>query len=147
MYEFIVGKGIWDVFGAKEWERFSVDFNRLCCCIKNWKDKPGLKVLNLGLGQDNRIRYQVMLPDLAWTDKNVSKRRFPYFPIRQFKNEHHVPLYLDFCASLIVDQQGDRLLDLIRSDENRSFGSAKLVTFKKDKKMFTVIVYGAIIPQ
>ena len=147
VYEFMVGNGVWDVFGTKEWELFTVDFNRLCCCIKDWKNKPGLTISDKGVGQDGRVRYQVLLPDLTWTKMHVSRVRFPHFPIRAIKNEHHVPLYLDFCASLVVDQQGDRLLDLIRSDENRNFGSAKLVTYKKDKKLFTVIVYGTIIPR
>ena len=143
----MVGEGVWDVFGAKQWEHFTVDFNRLCCYIKGWKSKMGLQVSSKGIGNDGRVRYQIQLPNLDWTRRNVSRSRFPCFPIRAFKNEFHVPLYLDFCASLIVDQQGDRLLDFIRSDENRNFGSAKLITYKKEAKMFTVIVYGTIIPQ
>ena len=142
----MVGQDIWDVFATKEWEMFGVDFNRLCCCVKDWQNKAGLEVTNKGVGLDGRRRYVVKLPDLEWTLANISSTRFPSFPVRKFKTVNHVPLYLDFVASLIVDQLGDRLLDFIRSDENKNFGSAKLIAFDKNSKTYTVIVYGTIPP-
>ena len=123
-----------------------MDFNRLCCCIKNWREKNGLTVDEKGVGRDGRPRYGIGLPDLRWTLDNVSSKRFPNFPVRKFKDVHHVPLYLDFVASIVVDQQGDRLLDFIRSDENKDFGSAKLVSFDKNSKTYTIIVYGTFSP-
>ena len=146
VYEFTVGKGIWDVFATREWEMFGVDFNRLCCCVKDWNTKEGIQTEVKGVGSDGRKRYGIKLPDLDWTLANVSVSRFPDFPVRNFKNEKHVPLYLDFAASLVVEQQGDRLLDLIRSSENKNFGSAKLVAFDKVTKTYTIIVYGAPVP-
>lgn len=143
MYEFILGKKVWEVFSTKEWEGFSAIFHKRCVANVNRCNIEGIKITKLPTSQDGRKRLQVKLPDLDWTLLNLPKGRLVAFPLRKIKEGcYHAPKYLDFVLQLLDVQEGNYLKDMFDKKICKLYGTAKLINIGNDSKIFTVIIYG-----
>ena len=145
MYEFTVGKKVWEVFSTREWEDFAKIFHKRCLLNENRTKVEGVTIANITPYTDGRKRLAVTLPDLDWVLLNLPKGRLEVFPVAKMKEEYHVPAYLDFVASLMDNGKGSRSQDDFDKKICKAFGSAKLINIAKTNRKFTVVIYGVFI--